>query len=83
MTVCPSCSCRVSSSVSTHRELLRLMRVPMDTFEDPLTLLKLEHVTGVFGLFDFSGRKQVATNLVQAIVNKAAYIRTAEAVSLV
>ena len=85
MTVCipPSLSrlYRVCSNASTHRDLLRLMKVPMDSFEDPLTLLKLDHVTGVFGLFDYTGRKLLATHLVQAIVNKRVYIRTAEAVS--
>ena len=57
------------------------MKVPMDCFEDPLTVLQLSHVPTVFEMFDYSGRKTLAVHLVQAIVNKVAYITTAEQVS--
>ena len=72
--------CSVTTSMSTHRELLRLMKVPIDSFEDPLTLLKLTHVPEVFNLFDYSGRKSLACHLVQAIVTKVAFIKTADEV---
>lgn len=68
--------------MSAHRELIRLMKVPIDSFEDPLTILKLTHVTEVYDMFDYLGRKALACHLVQAIVNKVAYITSADEVSL-
>lgn len=57
------------------------MKVPIDSFEDPLTILQLSHASAVFEMFDFTGRKSLACHLVQAIVNKVAYITTADQVS--
>lgn len=74
-------ACSVSSNMSTHRELLKLMKVPIDSFEDPLTILKLSHVSAVHEMFDYTGRKALACHLVQAIVNKVAYITSADQVS--
>ncbi len=81
-----SCLCvcvvftRVASSQSTHRELLKFVMVPVDSLENPLSILKLEHVGEVFSLFDYNGRKTLASHLVQAIVDKVAYITTSEEV---
>lgn len=66
--------------MSTHRELLRLMKVPIDSFENPLTILQLSHISSVHGMFDYVGRKALACHLVQAIVNKVAYITSADQV---
>lgn len=71
---------RVSNNISTHRELLRFVKVPIDSFEDPLTILDLKHAAVVFEMFDYSGRKALACHLVQAIVNKVAYITTPDQV---
>ena len=54
--------------------------VPVESLENPLTILKLEHIGEVFALFDYHGRKTLASHLVQAIVDKMAYITTAEEV---
>ena len=54
--------------------------VPVDSLEDPLTLLKLEHASDVFALFDYYGRKVLACHLVQAVVDKVAFITTSEEV---
>ena len=70
----------VSSNSSTHRELLKFMKVPIDSFEDPLTILELKYAVSVFEMFDYAGRKALACHLVQAIVNKLAYITTADQV---
>ena len=66
--------------MSTHRELLKLMKVPIDQFDDPLTILQLSHVSAVNEMFDYTGRKALACHLVQAIVNKVAYITSADQV---
>ena len=72
--------CSVSSNISTHRELLRLMKVPIDSFDNPLSILKLQYAMPMFELFDYSGRKALACHLVQAIVTKVVYITSAEEV---
>lgn len=70
----------VMSNVNTHRELLRFMKVPIDSLDDPLTILQLKYAFSVFEMFDYPGRKALACHLVQAIVNKVAYITTADQV---
>lgn len=67
--------------MTTHRELLRLVKVPIDSFEEPLTILKLNHMAAVYEMFDYAGRKSLACHLVQAIVSKLAYITTADQVT--
>lgn len=74
--------CSVSSNISTHRELLRLMKVPIDSFDNPLSILKLKYATPMFELFDYPGRKALACYLVQAIVSKVVYITSAEEVRM-
>lgn len=64
------------------RELLRLMKVPVQSYEDPLTVLKLPHFSPVYALFDYQGRKSLATYLVQTIVDKEALITTADEVMM-
>lgn len=58
------------------------MKVPVLSYEDPLTILKLPHFSPVYSLFDYSGRKSLATYLVQTIVDKEAKISTADEVSM-
>ena len=70
----------VDSTSSVSRELLRLMKVPVLSYEDPLTILKLPHFSPVYSLFDYNGRKSLATYLVQTIVEKEAKISTADEV---
>jgi hypothetical protein len=57
------------------------MKVPIDSFEDPLTILNLKYAPTVYEMFDYSGRKALACHLVQAIVTKVAYITNADQVS--
>ena len=63
-------------------ELLRLVKVPVQSYKDPLTILKLPHFSPVYTLFDYSGRKSLATYLVQTIVDKEAQITTADEVKM-
>ena len=70
----------VDSTKPEGRELYRLMKVPIDFYEDSLTILKLEHFPHVFELFDYSGRKQLSLYLTQSIVDKVANVPTADEV---
>ena len=56
------------------------MKVPVDSYEDTLTILRLQNFSRVFDLFDFSGRKSIALFIAQTIVDKEAYIPSADEV---
>lgn len=73
-------SLRVDSNTSASRELLRLMKVPIDTYDNTLTILQLEHYPRIFELFDFTGRKALSVYLVQAVVEKESYVPSADEV---
>ena len=72
----------VDSTSSVSRELVRLMKVPIQSYEDPLTILKLPHFSPVYSLFDYGGRKTLAVFIVQTIVDKEARITTADEVMM-
>lgn len=57
------------------------MKVPVDSYEDTLTILRLQNFSRVFELFDFSGRKSIALFIAQTIVDKEAYIPSADEVN--
>ena len=57
------------------------MKVPVDSYEDTLTILRLQNFSRVFELFDFSGRKSIALFIAQTIVDKEAYILSADEVN--
>ena len=74
------CVCSVEGNSSTGREFQRLMKVPVDLYEDTLTVLKLENYSKAMELFDYNGRKNLALHLVQSIVDKACVISSTEQV---
>ena len=57
------------------------MKVPVDSYEDTLTILRLQNFSRVVDLFDFSGRKSIALFIAQTIVDKEAYIPSADEVT--
>lgn len=61
---------------------MKLLKIPVDTYEDTLRVLRLEHYPKVLQLFDYNGRKQLAIHLATTIVEKAAFILTSDAVSI-
>ncbi len=58
------------------------MKVPIDYYDDALTILQLTHYPRLLETFDFNGRKVLASYLVQSIVEHEACITTADDVSL-
>ena len=69
-----------ADSSSASKELLRLMKVPVRTYDETLTILKLDNFPRVFDLFDFHGRKNLANFIAQTIVDKEALVPTADEV---
>lgn len=46
------------------KELMRLLKIPIDNYNNILTVLQLEHFGSLLGYFDYKGRKAVSTYLV-------------------
>ena len=71
----------VESNTNGGKELMKLLKIPVDIYEDTLRVLKLEYYPKVLQLFDYHGRKQLATHLATIIVEKSVFILTPESVS--
>ena len=54
----PSCSIATSSAVS--KELTRLLKIPVDTYNNILTVLQLKHFPPLFEYFDYESRKSMS-----------------------
>ena len=56
------CSLEHGSMVS--KELMRLMKIPVDTYNNVLTLLSLQHFGPLFDYFDYKGRKLMSCHII-------------------
>jgi len=54
----PSPSIATSSAVS--KELTRLLKIPVDTYNNILTVLQLKHFPPLFEYFDYESRKSMS-----------------------
>ena len=54
------------------------MKVPVDTYEETLQILKLENYPKVMELLDYPGRKTLALYVAQAVVEKGAVVPSAD-----
>ena len=61
---------------------MKLLKIPVDIYDDTLRVLQLEYYPKVLQLFDYHGRKQFATHLATTVVDKTVYIPTPDAVSV-
>ena len=57
-----------------------MLKVPIDAYENTLTVLQLPHFPHVLELFDFGSRKSLAIFLVQTVVDKEVVISSADEV---
>lgn len=69
---------KIDSSNPVYKELIRLLKVPIETYEDTLTVLKLENFPDLFELFVFQGRRALSLFLVQTIVDRDCIIPSSE-----
>lgn len=70
-----------NSAVS--RELVRLMKIPIDNYKNILTALKLEHFAPLLDYFDYEGRKLLAIYIITNILENETLIPTLEQVDAV
>ena len=73
---------RVNSTTASGREMQRFLKVPVDGYDDVLTILKLENYLGLYRCFDYEGRKALSLYLLQAVLDKEAHITSLEQVRL-
>ena len=71
------CVCRIQYTSLAGKELYRLLKVPIDGYEeDVLTILRLEKYSSLMKVLDFDGRKTLALYLLQAVLDKDASVTT-------
>ena len=62
------------------RELTRLMKIPVDNYNNLLTVLQLQNYAPLLDLFDYQGRKNVAAYLVTNALDNETLVPTQEQV---
>jgi len=68
----------MGSAVS--KELMRLMKLPVDSYNNVLTLLKLEHFGPLFEYFDYQARKMMSIYIVNNALDNETIISMPEQV---
>lgn len=74
---------RVEFLKPVGKELVRLLKIPVQCYNDLLTLLQLSHFGSLLQLCDFRGRKVMASFLVNNALENDTLIRTMEQVDQV
>ncbi|MCP9261802.1 Vacuolar protein sorting-associated protein 35 [Dirofilaria immitis] len=62
------------------RDIMKILRIPIDHYNNIDKLLQLEHYGDVLELMDYRGRTQTAAHILQMIVENDAVLTTMEAV---
>ena len=55
-------------------ELSRMLRVPVDHYEDALTVLELKHFTSLFTFLDHTGRKELCVYITEHVIQTDTHI---------
>ncbi|KAK6104100.1 Vacuolar protein sorting-associated protein 35 [Brugia pahangi] len=71
---------RASYSSVVGREIMKILRIPVDQYNNTDKLLQLEHYGDVLGLMDYRGRTQAAAYVLQKMVDDDVVLTTMEAV---
>ncbi|XP_021966609.1 vacuolar protein sorting-associated protein 35 isoform X1 [Folsomia candida] len=69
---------KISGSSPVGRELLLLLKIPVDNYDNVLTLLKLEHYGNLLDFMDYEGRKSIAVYLINNALENETRIGTSE-----
>ncbi|XP_059480904.1 vacuolar protein sorting-associated protein 35 isoform X2 [Neocloeon triangulifer] len=74
---------RVQYNSAVSRELAKLMKIPVDNYNNILTVLKLDHFAPLIEYFDFYGRKDLSAYLVTNALENETLIPSQEQVDTV
>ena len=78
----------VDISVVEHRtpvgrELEKLLKIPVDSYNDIMVVLALEHFIPLLNCYDYSGRKEMSAYLVNNVIDNATLIPSPEKVETI
>ena len=76
------CSCSVEHGSPVSKELMRLMKIPVDTYNNILTVLELQHFGPLFEYFDYKGRQLMSCHIINNALESETMIPAQENVSL-
>ncbi|ESO93143.1 hypothetical protein LOTGIDRAFT_206542 [Lottia gigantea] len=68
---------------AVSKELMKLMKIPIDTYNSILTVLELQHFGAMFEYFDYKGRKLMSCFIINNILENETCIPTQEQVDLI
>lgn len=68
---------------AVSKELTRLLKIPVDSYNNIITLLQLEYFAPLFEYFDYSSRKEMSLYVVNNAVESALKIPTQEQVDAI
>ncbi|RZF33303.1 hypothetical protein LSTR_LSTR007648 [Laodelphax striatellus] len=74
---------KVVHGTAVSKELSRLLKIPVDHYNNVLTILELSHFVPILDYFDYAGRKSIAAYIVNNILNSETYIPTPNEVDTV
>ena len=74
---------RVEYLTPVGRELEKLLKIPINNFNDILTVLRLAHFAPLLRLFDFDGRKALAVFIAENVLENSTTIPTSEQVDTI
>lgn len=70
----------IDKNNAVSKELMRLLKIPVDNYNNVLTILKLKHFAPLFDYFDFSTRKEMAMYVITNALDTDTYIPSQEEV---
>jgi len=65
------------------RELEKLVKIPIDSYNDVLIVLGLDHFIPLLNCFDYSGRREMSSYLVNNVIDNSTCIPTSERVDTI
>jgi vacuolar protein sorting-associated protein 35 len=74
---------RIEYNSAVSRELTKLMKIPVDNYNNLLTVLQLQHYAPLLDTFDYHGRKNLAAYIVTNALDNETLIPTQEQVDAV
>ncbi|XP_074645707.1 vacuolar protein sorting-associated protein 35-like [Tubulanus polymorphus] len=73
----------LESSSAVSKELMKLMKIPVDSYNNVLTVLKLDHFGPLFEYFDYNGRKTMSCYLINNALENEVLIPSQEQVEAI
>ena len=71
----------IDKNNAVSKELMRLLKIPVDTYNNVLTILKLKHFAPLFDYFDYATRKEMAMYVINNALDNETLIPSQDEVS--